>query len=353
MNNWKKTISSMYEGDTLNLPKGDFTDFRNKYKIHQRKQSTKKRNTRTFCILVGSAAILIISLIITSPKNNINQRRHLTPSLNLAQAKISLPSPAIQLHQLKQNKAQTKQSVPQIEVKQSAHPTDFSCNSSSQHSDKTLVASDTSLYTERELIEIFTDEVVPESRKLQIDLLFNNNITTSESGNIKPQHGANTSEEITSPQKVIEYPTIRIGARILFWKQNRWSLCTGIVYSLMQSSTFINEQLYSNHVSHYIGIPLQISYLIYDGTNSELYTNAGGLAQYCIGSNLRGISNNTRGTNFVISSQIGVGYSHRLGESIAIYIEPSAELILGELPQIYESKGRFSLNLEIGCRFLL
>lgn len=352
MNNWENTISSMFEGDSRNLPEGDIAAFQNKYKIHQRKQAMKRRGIRTFCILVNTAILLLIGYIITTPKIYIDQRRPIAPSIGLVEVKISHPAPIIQTQMLRQEKAIAKQFTPQTKAMECDCRTDSSSNASMQYPDKVPGTSETSR-SKKELIEIFTDEVAPNSPQLQVDLLFNNNIISGQSGHIKPQHGENTSEEETSPYKVIEYPSIRIGTRIRFWQQNRWSLSTGIVYSFMRSNTFQNQQLLSNDVSHYIGIPLQVSYHFFEGTYSKLYTNVGCLAQYCIASNIHGIPGYTRSSKFLMSSQIGIGYSHRLGEPIEIYVEPSVELILGKLPVIYKSKGRLSLNLEIGCRFLL
>jgi len=166
---------------------------------------------------------------------------------------------------------------------------------------------------------------------------------------------------------------LTFGAGIRFHFDDRWSVGTGVNWSLL-SNTFngtytevngsgditrsINSEI--DHDLQYIGIPLNFYYNILNNRNLRFYAWAGGTAE-------RGISNRYRiksdaGDIFYKESIDGIqwsaagglGLEFLIGRHLGLYLDPSARYYFdcGQ-PSSIRTKHPFMLNYELGLRFNL
>jgi len=166
---------------------------------------------------------------------------------------------------------------------------------------------------------------------------------------------------------------LTFGAGVRFNFTDRWSLGTGVNWSLL-SNTFngiytevngsgditrsINSEI--DHDLQYIGIPLNVYYNILNSRNLRFYAWGGGTAE-------RGISNRYRiksdaGDIFYKESVSGIqwsaagglGLEFLVGRHLGLYLDPSARYYFdcGQ-PSSIRTKHPFMLNYEIGVRFNL
>ena len=165
---------------------------------------------------------------------------------------------------------------------------------------------------------------------------------------------------------------LTLGAGIRFNFTDRWSVGTGVNWSLL-TNTFngtytevngdiivrcINSEI--DHNLQYIGIPLNVYYNILNNRNLRFYAWAGGTAE-------RGISNRFRiksdaGDIFYNeaingiqwSAAGGLGLEFLIGNHLGLYLDPSARYYFdcGQ-PSSIRTKHPFMLNYEVGLRFNL
>ncbi len=164
---------------------------------------------------------------------------------------------------------------------------------------------------------------------------------------------------------------LTVGASVRFNLTDRWSVGTGLNWSLL-SNTFngtytevesdmirsINSEIV--HDIHYIGIPVNVYFNILNSGNLHFYAWGGGTAE-------RGISNRYRiksdaGDIFYKedisgiqwSAAGGLGLEFLVGKHLGLYLDPSARYYFdcGQ-PSSIRTKHPFMLNYEVGVRFNL
>jgi opacity protein-like surface antigen len=166
---------------------------------------------------------------------------------------------------------------------------------------------------------------------------------------------------------------LTFGAGIRFHFDDRWSVGTGVNWSLLSRTfngvyTEVNSDIIHSvnseidHDLQYIGIPLNVYYNILNSRNLRFYAWAGGTGEY-------GISNRYRiksdaGDIFFNDKEAlsgiqwsaagGLGLEFLIGRHLGLYLDPSARYYFdcGQ-PSSIRTKHPFMLNYELGLRFNL
>ena len=162
---------------------------------------------------------------------------------------------------------------------------------------------------------------------------------------------------------------VTFGLGVRFGLSERWSLGTGINWSHLSRSfngvyTNVEEQININseivNDLHYIGVPLNLYYNIFDSRRLLFYAWAGGTGE-------KGIVNRFRiqkdsGDIFYKegvdglqwSAAAGLGLEFKLGDHFGLYLDPSARYYFdcGQ-PASIRTKRPFMMNYEVGLRFNL
>ncbi len=159
--------------------------------------------------------------------------------------------------------------------------------------------------------------------------------------------------------------TFGLGVRLDL--SDRWAVGTGINWSKL-SRTFngvytdnernINSEIVND--IHYIGIPLNLYFNIFDSRNLRFYAWGGGSAEKGLVSRFR-IQSNTGDIYYKESvnglqwsAAAGLGLEFLLGEHLGLYLDPSARYYFdcGQ-PLSIRTERPFMMNYEVGLRFNL
>lgn len=160
---------------------------------------------------------------------------------------------------------------------------------------------------------------------------------------------------------------ITFGLGVRFDLSDRWAVGTGINWSKL-SRTFngvytdnernINSEIVND--IHYIGIPLNLYFNIFDSRNLRFYAWGGGSAEKGLVSRFR-IQSNTGDIYYKESvnglqwsAAAGLGLEFLLGEHLGLYLDPSARYYFdcGQ-PLSIRTERPFMMNYEVGLRFNL
>ena len=160
---------------------------------------------------------------------------------------------------------------------------------------------------------------------------------------------------------------ITFGLGVRFDLSDRWAVGTGINWSKL-SRTFngvytdnernINSEIVND--IHYIGIPLNLYFNIFDSKNLRFYAWGGGSAEKGLVSRFR-IQSNTGDIYYKESvnglqwsAAAGLGLEFLLGEHLGLYLDPSARYYFdcGQ-PLSIRTERPFMMNYEVGLRFNL
>ncbi|MFD0701653.1 outer membrane beta-barrel protein [Myroides pelagicus] len=178
---------------------------------------------------------------------------------------------------------------------------------------------------------------------------------------------ANRIEDVVT--NVTHKAPITAGVSIGYGLSDRWSVSTGLTYTIM-SSELESGQKYNRMVSkqtlHFLGVPLQVNYRMFNLSKVNTYVTAGTLFE-------KTISGNTK-TDYIVNDQLskqvdsrtnikevqlslnaGVGMEYRVSDLIGIYVEPGVQYHVkdnSEIGVFYKEKP-FNFNLKAGLRFNL
>ncbi len=184
------------------------------------------------------------------------------------------------------------------------------------------------------------------------------------SNGIHDSNGSPVGQPVT---EVRHHQPVRIGIGVGYRLTGRWSLESGIVYSILRSDIGmegINHSSYSNQKLHYIGIPLEISYSIWRSKYINLYVSGGGMVEKMVSGKTHtrvsvfGRPDTYSTENVSISPlQLSVGGSLGAGLSlyrrIGLFVEPGVNYYLNNhssVPTFYNDKP-LSFSLSVGLRY--
>lgn len=227
---------------------------------------------------------------------------------------------------------------------------------------------------------LFDDESLELGRHTQTKL----SVTTYVAGNMGQSVGEEISNFSTSllsskggpmlaPGKPLERhdvhhrSPIRIGLGINYSLSPRWSITTGIAYTYLHSDLYDavgSNATVAQQKLHYLGIPLQVNYTLWNNKNINVYVSGGGMAEKMIkgtadiqASNNGNITSETSETvkmhplQWSVSGAAGIEYIFY--RQLSVYAEPGVTYYFDNgspVETIYDDKPcQFSLNL--GLRF--
>ena len=172
-------------------------------------------------------------------------------------------------------------------------------------------------------------------------------------GNENPVY--NSSDQITYHEETHHRP-ITFGLQVGIPVAEDWSLVTGLTYTYLHSEfidrTSMGYTLHTDQNLHFIGVPVQMNYQLYNNRYCNIYLGAGGRADF-------GISGKTDKESHL--SNLPVNYSLKAAagvqvnifKSLNIYAEPTIQYnIPGSTRyKTYYTEHKTMLDLQFGIRF--
>jgi len=141
---------------------------------------------------------------------------------------------------------------------------------------------------------------------------------------------------------------------------NRWALESGLAYTYLESSelkTHTTGESYSDiYEVNSVGIPLKVSYSIYNIGNLAIYASGGGMVEKSVYARKVSTQNNTKEKIDVPELQWSVGGSAGLGYKVArklhLFVEPGVNYYFdnkSKIPSIRKDTP-LNFNLQLGLR---
>lgn len=182
------------------------------------------------------------------------------------------------------------------------------------------------------------------------------------------QNDVSDTYVVTPPtiNKANHHQPIRVGLSLRYAISPRWSLLTGINYSYLQS----DFSSYNNRTStekkqklHYIGIPVSLSYTLWQKKKFNLYLIAGaqaeklvkGQAETTTTQHNQSTTSNTENVHEnkpVFSTNTSLGVEYQLGKFIGLFAEPGVNYYFKNGSGIESSytEKPFNFNFNLGVR---
>jgi hypothetical protein len=169
------------------------------------------------------------------------------------------------------------------------------------------------------------------------------------------------------PTGKIKHKTpISVGLGVSYYLDDRWSLQSGVAYTILRSewsaNNFADDLAESKQNLHYIGIPLSVSYRIAEWNRFQLYALAGGMCEF----NVAGIYEETRTFENIketrteslrmktpmwsVNARSGINYP--LWKFINVYVEAGASYYFDNKSEIRTIRldKPFNVSLQAGIR---
>ena len=176
------------------------------------------------------------------------------------------------------------------------------------------------------------------------------------------------SEQTISTDRHHHLP-VRIGALLRYDITERWAIESGITYTKLVSEINIGNtaNYYDERTAlHYLGIPLNAVYNIYQSRRFAFYVSGGGMVEKSIAGSSRtdyfldGKKVNSQRSDITVkelqwSVNAAVGAQFNLWPSVAIYAEPSVgyRFANGTKIETLYNERPLDFNMNIGLRFTL
>lgn len=168
--------------------------------------------------------------------------------------------------------------------------------------------------------------------------------------------------------KVRHRQPVRAGISVRYGLTRRWSLETGITYTMLSSDIEAGSgtRTYVADLSlHYIGIPLQVNFDVFARKRWSLYLTAGGMLEKCVAGNEK-VKSVTAGVHETVSSKNNVtvkplqwsvgaaaGAEFDFTPAVGIYVEPGVQYSFhnsGPYRTVWQDRP-VNFSLEVGLRF--
>lgn len=159
---------------------------------------------------------------------------------------------------------------------------------------------------------------------------------------------------------------VTVGATVSYAFSDRWSLETGLTYTLLSSELHSGARSYIEEEQklHYVGIPLKVKHTFWQNGRLSFYAAAGGAVEKCVSGSMETlyvtgssdrktehISLDVKALQWSVNAAVGGQFNliHRLG----VYVEPGVSYYFddGTGIETYRKEHPCNFNLQLGLRF--
>ena len=189
----------------------------------------------------------------------------------------------------------------------------------------------------------------------------------SDSENVtdKPNSGNTVGDDMTPVYRTVQasehvhhHQPIRFGFSLRYRINRQWSLESGLTYTRLTAditNTDDGQSTTTEQSLNYIGIPLNVSYLMWGNRRFSFYLSAGGLVEKMVkGSRTsQGVANSVSIHPLQVSLNGAVGAEFKFSDDLSLYAEPALNYYFdngSRIPTLYQEKP-LNFNLNVGIRF--
>lgn len=159
---------------------------------------------------------------------------------------------------------------------------------------------------------------------------------------------------------------VTVGASIRIHLDEKWACETGLTYTLLSSDIRAggNSDYYETEQQlHYVGVPVKMSYNVWENNRFSLYVSAGGAVEKCVSGKAKTIYTTDNEQKLSSSEDLkvkplqwslssAVGAQYKLSKQLGIYAEPGVAYYFndGSEVQTIRKEHPFNFNLQLGIR---
>ena len=179
---------------------------------------------------------------------------------------------------------------------------------------------------------------------------------------------ANTEREHTVIEQTSRDATYAIpfsaGLGLRIGLSPRWAIGTGVNWTLLQRSFsgIYREEGQGpvggdiHHTIQYIGVPVNLSYMMIDNRRISLYTFGGGTIEKAVSNKFsvdgKSLTHKEGVDGFQWSAGVGLGVQFQLTDFLGLYIDPSLRYYFkGNQPTSIRTQQPLMMNFEVGLRW--
>lgn len=161
---------------------------------------------------------------------------------------------------------------------------------------------------------------------------------------------------------------ITVGATLSYVFSDRWSIETGVTYTLLSSELHSGAQSYIEEEQklHYVGIPLRVKHTFWQNKRLAVYAVAGGAVEKCVSGSLETLyvtgssdrksehtSLDVKALQWSVSAAAGIQFN--LVKQLGVYVEPGLAYYFDDGSGMETSRKEYpcNFNLQLGLRFTL
>lgn len=162
---------------------------------------------------------------------------------------------------------------------------------------------------------------------------------------------------------------IRVGMSVRFKLTGRLALESGMSYSYLSTDIASGDDktgYKTEQKLHYVGVPLNVNYNIWQNDYFDVYVSAGGTAEFCVSgkssteyvsgnSVIRRTGTDVRDKRPQWSANVSAGAQYNFNNLMGVYVEPGVSYYFNNgsnVSTIYKDKP-FNFNLNVGLRFTI
>lgn len=163
---------------------------------------------------------------------------------------------------------------------------------------------------------------------------------------------------LQSHEETDHHQPVSFGLTAGYALNQRWTLTSGLVYTKL-SSDFIqvldDSRLTRRQTLHYVGIPLNVNFMVWGNKKLKTYVTAGGQADFNVDAKTvkEGIKHDMPKDKLQLSTQAALGLQYDFTPHLGAYFEPGVKYYIdnkSETQNFFKDKP-LNVHLQVGLRW--
>lgn len=163
---------------------------------------------------------------------------------------------------------------------------------------------------------------------------------------------------IQSHEETVHHQPVSLGLTAGYALNRRWTLTSGLVYTKLSSDfiqVFDDSRLTRRQTLHYVGIPLNVNFMVWGNKQLKTYVTAGGQVDFNVDANTvkEGIKHDMLKDKLQLSTQAALGLQYDFTPHLGAYFEPGVKYYIdnkSETQNFFKDKP-LNVHLQVGLRW--
>lgn len=163
---------------------------------------------------------------------------------------------------------------------------------------------------------------------------------------------------IQSHEETVHYQPVSLGLTAGYALNQRWTLTSGLVYTKLSSDfiqVFDDSRLTRRQTLHYVGIPLNVNFIVWGNKKLKTYVTAGGQVDFNVDAKTvkEGIKHDMPKDKLQLSTQAALGLQYDFTPHLGAYFEPGVKYYIdnkSETQNFFKDKP-LNVHLQVGLRW--